>query len=314
MSRSRTAGMRWRAWWGQGEIGVGPLAILMVAPALLFLLAIIAYPVLYALWLSIHDTTLKGLAQGQLQFVGLANYATLFRDPTFWRTMGTSAKFVGISVTLEITLGLTIALLINHPKARIFGRLNKAVMLLPWAVPPIVNGLVWFNIYHPAFGYLNVILYRLGIIDSFTQFAGNPKLALPAVIAAFVWRVTPFSVLLLHAALQTIPEELYDAAKVDGAGPLGRFRFVTFPLLRPTLAIVLTLRTTFAFMVFEEIFAITSGGPGDTTWVAAWYTYQHAFRYLEFGVGSAAAYVMALLVAIVTTIYILFIYRRIEYA
>ena len=225
-----------------------------------------------------------------------------------------SAEFVSLSVALEVTLGLTIALIINDRSARLFAGVNKALMLLPWAVPPIANGLMWYYIYNPSFGYLNAVLYDLGIIKKFMQFAGNPRLALICVVAAFVWRVTPFSVLLFHAALQGIPEELYDAAKVDGCSAWHKFRFVTLPLIRPTLTIVLVLRTAFAFMVFEEIFAITSGGPGDTTWVASWYTYQHAFSYLEIGVGAAAAYMMTLVIAVVTTIYIVLIYRRVQYA
>lgn len=305
---------RLRTWVGKGEIRPGLLAFLLVLPAILFLLTIIAYPILYALWLSLHEVTLKGLAKGELPFVGLKNYSTIFRDPVFWRSMLHSAEFVGTTVALEVTLGLSIALIINDARARAFGTLNKALMLLPWAVPPIANGLMWFYIYNPSFGYLNVILYKLGLIDQFMQFAGNPKLALFSVVVAFMWRVTPFSVLLFHAALQGIPEDLYDAAKVDGAGALARFRFITFPLIRSTLAIVLVLRTAFAFMVFDEIFAITAGGPGDRTWVASWYTYQHAFSYLEIGVGAAAAYMMALVIAIITVTYVLVVYRRVEYA
>jgi ABC-type sugar transport system permease subunit len=305
---------RFRIWLGREELGVGPLALLMILPALIFLLAIIAYPVLYTLWLSFHEVTLGGLAKGITPFIGLENYRKLLRDPVFWATLRNSAKFVSMSVTLEVTLGLIIALVINSQSSGFLGKVNKVMMLLPWAVPPIVNGLMWFYIYHPSFGYLNVTLTKLGIIDNFMQFAGNPRLALPAVVAAFVWRVTPFSVLLFHAALQGIPEDLYDAAKVDGTGAWQRFRFVTLPLIRPTLTIVLVLRSAFAFMVFEEIFAITSGGPGDKTWVASWYTYQHAFSYLEIGTGAAAAYVMALITAVVTTIYILVFYRQVEYA
>lgn len=307
-------GARFRAWLGQGELGPGPLAMLLVSPALLFLLAIIAYPILYAFWLSIHDVTLKGLAKGNLPYAGLANYLKMFRDPVFWRTMRHSAEFVGLSVTLEVTLGLSIALIINDARARFLGTINKALMLLPWAVPPIANGLMWSYIYQPSFGYLNVVLYKLGIIEEFMQFAGDPNLAMFSVVAAFVWRVTPFSVLLFHAALQGIPEDLYDAAKVDGCGAWERLRYITLPLIRPTLAIVLVLRTAFAFMVFDEIYAITAGGPGDRTWVASWYTYQHAFNYLEIGTGAAAAYIMALVIAIVTAIYLLLIYRRVEYA
>ncbi|MBC7223960.1 MAG: sugar ABC transporter permease, partial [Anaerolineae bacterium] len=280
---------RFRTWLGKGEIGPGPLAFLLVLPALTFLVAIIAYPVLYALWLSVHDVTLKGLASGDMPFVGLKNYGTLFRDPVFWKTLKHSAEFVGLSVVLEVTLGLSIALILNDRTVKPLSVFNKALMLMPWAVPPIANGLMWGIIYQPSFGYLNVILYKLGIIKEFMQFAGDPNLAMYSVVAAFVWRVTPFSVLLFHAALQGIPEDLYDAAQVDGCGAWGRFRYITLPLIRPTLTIVLVLRTAFAFMVFDEIFAITSGGPGDRTWVASWYTYQYAFKYLEMGVGSAAA-------------------------
>jgi len=305
---------RFLVWKGIGELAPAPLALLMVFPALIFLLAIIAYPVLYALWLSFHEVTLKGLATGNMPFAGLHNYGTLLRDPVFWKTLRHSAEFVGLSVVLEVSLGLSIALIINDRSTRVLGNINKALMLLPWAVPPIANGLMWFYIYQPSFGYLNVILYKLGIIKEFMQFAGNPDLAMLSVVIAFVWRVTPFSVLLFHAALQGVPEDLYDAAKVDGCGTVGRFRFVTFPLIRPTLTIVLVLRTAFAFMVFDEIFAITAGGPGDRTWVASWYTYQHAFKYLEIGTGAAAAYVMAIIIAIVTTVYILLVYRRVEYA
>ncbi|NLE75437.1 MAG: sugar ABC transporter permease [Chloroflexi bacterium] len=306
-------GARLQRWWGKGELGPGPLSLLMVLPALVFLLGIIAYPVLYALYLSFHEATLKGLASGVMPFVGLKNYLTLFRDPVFRMTMRHSAEFVGLSVLLEVTLGMLIALVLNDRSTKL-GRFNKSIMLLPWAVAPIANGLMWQYIYNPSFGYLNVVLYKLGIISEFRQFAGDSQLAMLAVVLAFVWRVTPFSVLLFHSALQGVPEELYDAAKVDGCGAIQRFRHVTLPLIRPTLTIVLVLRTAFAFMVFDEIFAITAGGPGDRTWVASWYTYQHAFRYLEMGVGSAMAFIMAGVIAVVTLVYILLIYRKIEYA
>lgn len=304
---------RFLDWLGRGELRQAPLAILMILPALIFLLAIIAYPVLYAFWLSIHEVTIRNLAQGQMPFVGLQNYRRLVNDPVFWRTMQHSLQFVVMSVAIEVTLGLSIALLINDNNAGIFGRINKVVMLLPWAVPPIANGLMWSYIYNPSFGYLNVILYKLGIIGEFRQFAGNPDFALIAVVIAFAWRVTPFSILLFHAALQGIPESLYDAAKVDGATGVQRFLHVTLPLIRPTLMIVLVLRTAFSFMVFDEIFAITSGGPGDSTWVVSWYTYQYAFSYLEIGMGSAAGYIMALTIGIVAIMYIAIIYQRVEY-
>jgi len=274
---------RIRGWWGTSELGKGPLALFLVVPAATFLVAIIAYPVLHALYLSTRDVSLKGLATGVMPFVGLENYGALFRDPTFWKTMMHSAEFVIMAVSLEITLGMGIALIINNRSTPVLGKINKALMLVPWAVPAIANGLMWGIIYNPSFGYLNVVLMKLGIIDSFMQFAGNPDLAMFSVVVAYVWRVTPFSILLFHAALQGIPEELYDAAKVDGAGWLQQYRYITFALIRPTLTIVLVLRTAFAFMVFDEIFAPPAApatGPGwppgirtsmpSSTWRLAW--------------------------------------------
>ena len=297
----------------RGELRPGRLAFLLCLPALVFLLAIIAYPILHALYLSFHAVDLSALNTGEMPFVGLANFQALLRDGVFWAALRNTVVFTAVSVAGEVLFGLAIALVINE-KGIALGVLSRALILLPWAVPPVVNGLMWGFIYSPSYGYLNVILYRLGIIKEFMQFLGNADIALYMVSIPYIWRTTPFAALLFHAALQCIPEELYEAAKVDGANAWGRLWGITLPLLKPTFTVLLVLRTGFAFMVFDEIFAMTQGGPGNATWVAAWYTYSQSFRYVEIGMGAASAYVLALMIAAIAVVYIRLLYARVEYA
>jgi multiple sugar transport system permease protein len=263
--------------WRHGELGEGRLAFLLNAPSVVFLLMIIAYPLLYALYLAFHKVGVRELRTGEMPYVGWQNFVALFGDDLFWLSLKQTFIFVGTSVALELTLGLCIALVIDEQRV-LLSRVTRLLILLPWAIPPIVNGLLWSFIYNSQYGYLNVVLYKLGLISEFAQWLGDPNLALFAVIIPYVWRTTPFAVLLFHAALQGIPEELYEAAEVDGANAWSRFLRISLPLVSPTIAVVLVLRTTFAFMVFDEIFALTQGGPGNATWVTAWYTYRAAFQ------------------------------------
>ncbi|MGH2560194.1 MAG: carbohydrate ABC transporter permease, partial [Thermomicrobiales bacterium] len=227
----------------------------------------------------------------------------VFRDQTFWISLQHTFVFVIASVMLETLLGLGLALLAKEPTRA--SRATRVLLLLPWAIPPVANGLVWSFIFDSKYGYLNVALHRLGFIDEFVRWLGDPSLAMLAVITAYVWRTTPFTALLLYAALRGIPDELYDAAEVDGAGAWQRFRAITLPLLVPTLTVALVLRTTFAFMVFDEIFALTQGGPGNATWVAGWYVYRHAFQPpFEIGIAAASAYVLAMIIAVFAFLYI----------
>ena len=248
-----------------------------------------------------------------MPFVGWENFLALLNDAVFQLSLQHTIVFVALSVLLEILLGIAIALLINEQSVRI-SALTRVLVLLPWAVPPIVNGLLWSFIYNSKYGYLNVLLYNLGLIGEFVQWTGNPDLALYLVVIPYVWRTTPFAVLLFHAALQGIPSELYEAAEVDGAGAWQRFLGITLPLLVPTVLVVLVLRTTFAFMVFDEIFAITGGGPGNATWTAAWYIYRTSFQPpFEIGLGAAAAYVLASIIFAIAFLYIKLLYRKVDY-
>jgi len=214
---------------------------------------------------------------------------------------------------LEVVIALAIALIVNEERVWL-GRVTRLLLLVPWAVPPVVNGLLWSFIFNAQFGYLNRTLYTLGLIQHYVNWLGDPRLALGAVIVAYVWRTTPFNILLYHAALQGIPADYYEAAEVDGSSGWTSFWNITLPLLRPIIAVTLILRTTFAFMVFDEILAITQGGPGNDTWVAAWYTYRVSFQPpFNVGLGAASAYVLAFILVLVAIGYVRIVSRRIEY-
>lgn len=285
----------------------------MNLPAVTALALVVAYPVAYAGWLAVHRVSLRELRTGEMPFAGLANFARLLGDELFWLSLRNTLWFVGISVALEVVLGLVIALIVNDRRVGL-SRVTRLLILLPWAVPPIVNGLLWSFIFNAQFGYLNRTLHALGLVDQYVNWLGQPRLALGAVITAYVWRTTPFNILLYHAALQGIPPEIYEAAEVDGAAPWQSFLAITLPLLRPVIAVTLILRTAFGFMVFDEILAITQGGPGNDTWVAAWYTYRMAFQPpFNVGLGAASAWALTLVVGVAALLYVRFVYRRVEY-
>ncbi|SDE02907.1 multiple sugar transport system permease protein [Paracoccus isoporae] len=295
------------------EASQGRLALGMNLPSMLIFAVILAYPIFFAGYLSFHDVGVRELRSGEYPWAGFDNYAKLFSDPVFWKALRTTFLFVFVSVVLEVVIGLAIALVISNSDIRL-SKVTKFLILVPWAVPPIVNGFLWSFIFNTQFGYLNRVLYNLGAIDEYVNWLGNTETAFMAVVVSYVWRTTPFNILLYHAALQGIPDHLYEAAELDGASAWKKFRHITLPLLRPVLAVTLILRTTFAFMVFDEIFAITQGGPGDDTWVAAWYTYKTAFQPpFDIGVGSASAYVLALIVGLIAISYIKFVYKKVEY-
>jgi multiple sugar transport system permease protein len=296
----------------RSELGKARLAALMNAPALAGLALILAYPIGYAGYLSFHEVNLRHLRTGEFPFAGWANFGRLLDDPLFWLSLRQTVVFVAAAVALEVLIGLAVALLIDDDRV-VISRITRALILLPWAVPPVVNGLLWAFIFNGQYGYLNRLLLALGAIGEPVNWLGGPGLAMAAVITAYVWRTTPFNILLYHAALQSIPGEIYEAADVDGASAWQRFRAITLPLLAPVIAISLVLRTTFGFMVFDEILAITQGGPGNATWVAAWYTYRISFQPpFNIGLGAASAWALALIVGAISLVYVKALYRRVE--
>jgi len=269
---------------------------LMITPAFLILAVIFIYPILRSFWLSLFTknlgTKLKPI------FSGLDNYGRMMGDSRFWQTLWNTIIFTSTSVLLELVLGMAIALILHQAyKGR---SLVRTVALLPWALPTALIGLAWTWIFNDQFGVWNDILIRLGIIQTGVNWLGNPITAMMAVIAADVWKTTPFISILLLAGLQSIPTELYEAYAIDGATPWQSFTKITLPLLMPQIVIVLLFRFAGAFGVFDLIQVMTGGGPGGTTEVVSLYIYSTVMRYLDFGYGAALVVVTFLfLVAIV---------------
>lgn len=270
----------------------------LLAPALAFSACIALAPILYTAWMSFRrELPIFGISE----FAGLDNYRFLLEDARFWSALGTTAWFIALSVPLELVLGVSIALLLNRPFP---GRgLARALVLVPWAVPNVVAARFWEWIFNADYGVLN---YLLGLR---INWLGDPGWALYAAVAADVWKTTPFVVLLALAGLQVIPEELYRAARVDGAGAWQLFRHVTLPLLWPVLLIVLLFRTMDAARIFDLIFVLTGGGPANTTETLVVYNYKLFYRTLQFGYGSTLAVATFLFILALSLVYILFLRR-----
>jgi ABC-type sugar transport system permease subunit len=280
-------------------------AILLLAPSLLVLLFITVWPIIYTFILSFFIVP-TGIHQTRT-FVGLGNYISMLSDPAFWQTIQRTLYFTFVSVALELAIGLAIAQLIHsHPPGWKFLRFS---LIIPWAVPTIVNGAMWRWIYSADFGALNAILYQLGIIDHYIPWLTLPNVAMNLVILADMWHTIPFVALILQSALAAIPEELNEAASVDGANAFQRFLSIRMPLLRPALLVALIIRTVEAFRVFDIVYIITSGGPASKTITITYLTYLNSFSYGRQGTGAALSFLISIATLILAFIYIRFLYR-----
>jgi ABC-type sugar transport system permease subunit len=227
---------------------------------------------------------------------------SVLSDPGFHATIGRTMYFTLVSTGLELVLGLGLAALLNADlRAR---WLFRAIVVIPWAVPTIVNAAMWKGIFNAQSGALNGVLAQLGLLDEYKAWLGEPALALNAVVVADVWKTTPLVAFFLLAGLSSIPKELYEAAKLDRASMWRTFRSITLPLLVPSIAIVLILRTVEAFKVFDIIYGMTRGGPANGTQTIAYYAYTTAFSDQEYGVGSAISYLIVVVVLVLSTIYL----------
>jgi multiple sugar transport system permease protein/N,N'-diacetylchitobiose transport system permease protein len=248
---------------------------------------------------------------GHYPFVGLGNYQRIFGSSDFWAAARRTAYFTIVSTWFELILGVLLALLLN---VRFRGRaILRSIVILPWALPTIVNGMMWRWIYNPEYGALNALLTQLHLISQYRSWLGKPFLALNMVIVADVWKTTPLAAFLLLAGLSTIPHELYEAARVDGAGAVRSFFSVTLPLLVPTILIVLVVRTIEAFKVFDIIYVMTRGGPANGTQTIAVYAYIQAFSNQLFGYGGALAYVIAMFILGFAFVYMRMLRRDVEF-
>ncbi|GAB4258378.1 MAG: sugar ABC transporter permease [Deferrisomatales bacterium] len=257
----------------------------LVAPCALFVGVFAFYPIAYSVYLSLHRIVLTLPQLGQ-PFVGLANYRELLRDPIALRSLGNTLAFVALSTALELALGLGIALVIHR---RFPGRgAVRAAVLVPWAIPTVVSSQLWRFLCNDQYGLINYLAFGVETAR-YRAWLADPLWAFAAIVVADVWKTSSFAGLLLLAGLQTIPDELYEAARVDGAGVWQRFRRVTLPLLRPALLVALLFRTMDAFRVFDLVFVMTQGGPADATNVLQFYGYKKIFTEGLMGYGTAVS-------------------------
>jgi ABC-type sugar transport system permease subunit len=286
------------------------LGIVLLLPALLIIAAVTVYPMIRSFLMSLQAWNLMRPSEGH-PFIGLTNYRYIFLDPTFWESLRITVIFVVAAVVLEITLAIGIALLLNR---EFFGRkIVRVLALLPWAIPSVVNGIMWKWIFNPSYGALNGLLYSLHLINQYVIWLGSPGLALAAVVWADIWKETPFIMLLILAALQTIPKELYEAARVDGANAFQSFFWITLPLIQPVLFVAIALRTIWALKSFDLIYTLTAGGPSGGTQVIGYYTYKQALVALQLGRGSAVAFIMTIVILILVVVYQRLLYREVNY-
>ncbi len=284
------------------------MAVLLLLPAAIVIFGIIVYPLLRTLWTSFF--AVDSPFPGRYPFVGLGNYRRTFSNSEFWLATRRTAYFTGVSTLAELILGILVGLLMN---VQFRGRwLLRSLVVLPWALPTIVNATMWRWIFNPEYGALNALLTQLHLLPQYRSWLGSPFLALNMVIVADVWKNTPLAAFLFLAGLQSIPRDLFEAARVDGAGPIRSFFSITLPLLTTTVLVILVVRTIEAFKVFDIIYVMTRGGPANGTQTVAYYAYLQAFSNQLFGYGAAIAYVIALFILALALVYVRLLRTEVE--
>jgi multiple sugar transport system permease protein len=282
-------------------------AWVLLAPMLLVMLLLTAWPLLRTIWLSFTDAALIGSGETPA-WIGLENYLYALSDPDFRASIWRTLYFTLVSVTVEGIIGVLVALLLNQ---KFIGRnVLRVLVILPWALPTIVNAMMWRLNFNPDYGSINALLSQLGIIDGYRSWLGSPEAALNAVMFADIWKNYPLVTLLVLAALQSIPEDLFEAARLDGASAWRRFRAITFPAILAPLGVALVLRTIDAFKIFDIIYVMTRGGPVDSTKTLSFFVYQESFSYLRAGSGAAYAILMTLMCALLITLYLLMLWHQ----
>ena len=274
-------------------------AWMLVAPAIAVIGLVAIAPMAWTVWESLHLHDLRMPWLGE-PFVGLDNYAEAFRDPRFLGAVARTAGFAAVSVSIELVLGLVFALAMSRA---LRGRgVIRVLVLLAWAVPTVVAALVFRFMFEGDSGIASAALRAVGAVDAGFSFFVDPMAAWVPIVLADVWKMTPFVALLLLAGLESIDPTLYEAARIDGAGPWRQFREITVPLLAPAALVAVLFRALDAFRVFDVVYVLTGGGPGTATEPVSLYTFNTLLQHLRFGYGSAlsvlvfaATFVLALL-------------------
>jgi len=277
------------AWWSRRTLARDQafFGYVLLLPASVLIVILVGVPFLRALWLSFHK---KLLGAEDAPWIGLGNYSALLSDPTFWQAVKNTFVFTSGSIVCKLILGLSIGLVLNETLP--LRGLWRSIVMLPYAMPTLVSVLVWKWMYNDVAGVLNYLATQTKLVDHPILWLGDPNIALPSVIAVNVWRGFPFFVITILAGLQTVPQELYDAAKMDGAGVWARFRQVTWPGILPVVAVTTLFSAILTFNDFSIIWILTQGGPGNATQVLSTLTYKISIPGLELGKGVAVSVLM----------------------
>jgi multiple sugar transport system permease protein len=262
--------------------------VLFMLPFLIAVALFLVWPIAEAVRLSF--VRYNPLRPDDQPFVGLDNYLFVLEDPLFWESFWQALVWTGISTVAQAVIGVALAMLLHHPLKGI--NAFRGLLLFPYVVPTVVIALNWRWLFNAEIGIVNHLLLSAGLIQERIAWLSTPDMAMASAILLNVWKYTPFVVIVVLARLQTIPTELYDAAKVDGAGALRRFRDITLPQLAEVLAVVVVFRTIWTFNKFEEIYLLTRGGPGTSTYNLALYAFDQSIANLRMGVGAASGVIM----------------------
>lgn len=275
------------------------LGLVLIAPTVLVFCAVIVYPLVSAIYLSlfsIFTPTLEG------SFVGLENYRTLLSDGTFWNALGNTLIWTAGTLTLQVVFGVGMALVLHQNIW--FRSLARSLILLPYFLSTVVAVLVWKWLFNDLYGILNHLMLGAGIIDMPLDYLGSMPNAMISVILVGAWKYFPFVVIAVLARLQTIPEPLYEAARIDGAGPIARFFDITLPQLRDVLVVIIMLRAIWDFKEFDLIFLLTGGGPIASTQTLPLLVYKEAFALNQMGMAAAYAVTMMAIMLVFMLVYI----------
>lgn len=281
-----------------GTLGRRRTAWLFLAPMLLVLAMVAGWPLGRTIWFALTDANLGDLTAAR--FVGFDNFSYLLTDGDFWRAVGNTFRFALFSVALETVLGLAFALVLHR---EFVGRgFVRAAVLVPWAIPTVVSAKMWAWMLNDVFGVINVIGVKLGLMAAPIAWAASPDTALLTVVLVDVWKTTPFMTLLILAGLQVIPTGVYEAAKIDGAGPIATFFRITLPLLKPALAVAIIFRALDALRMFDLVYVLT--GNSKSTMTLSVFARQNLVDFQDVGYGSAAATLLFAFIALFTVVYL----------
>lgn len=274
--------------------------MLLVLPLFLVVFVILFLPTVNTIYMSFTDYSLT--SSGSSSWIGLENYRDIFQSSEFIQSLLNTLVFTGVTVFFELTIGMMLALLLN--KLIVMKGVLRTTILFPWALPTALNAIVWRWLFNTDFGFFNNILYGLGITAEKINWLGDIPLAMQSMMIVAIWKTSSFMALILLTGLQTIPDELYQAASIDGAGSLFRFRTITLPLIVPSILLSLLFRSMDAFRAFELPFALTQGGPAGSTQTLSLFGYRQFFQFLKFDAGAAVSVVQFIFIFIIGLIYL----------